>query len=140
MDPVTLMVYGTTNLRIVDASLMPMLIAAHLQRTVYAIAERVRDRLGTRVRLVRASCLLSMNKGSLRLGNVESEEEREECRRRRLSALFDLAPDAITFPSPALARITQNFHLRSSSSESLCPSSLLFVPFLQSTTWGSRSH
>ena len=41
VDPVTLKVYGTTNLRIVDASLMPMLIAAHLQRTVYAIAERV---------------------------------------------------------------------------------------------------
>ena len=41
VDPVTLKIYGTANLRIVDASLMPMLIAAHLQRTVYAIAERV---------------------------------------------------------------------------------------------------
>ena len=41
MDPITLKVYGTENLRVVDASLMPMLIAAHLQRTVYAIAERV---------------------------------------------------------------------------------------------------
>ena len=41
VDPLTLKVYGTDNLRIVDASLMPMLIAAHPQRTVYAIAERV---------------------------------------------------------------------------------------------------
>ena len=43
VDPVTLKVYDTANLRIVDASLMPMLIAAHLQRTVYAIAERVSE-------------------------------------------------------------------------------------------------
>ena len=42
VDPLTLKVYGTNNLRVVDASLMPMQIAAHPQRTVYAIAERVR--------------------------------------------------------------------------------------------------
>ena len=37
----TLLVYGTQNLRIVDASIMPMVPAAHLQAIVYAIGEKV---------------------------------------------------------------------------------------------------
>ena len=36
-----LIVYGTKNLRVVDASVMPMLITAHLQETIYGIAEKV---------------------------------------------------------------------------------------------------
>lgn len=36
-----LVVYGTQNLRIVDASIMPVIPAAHLQAVVYAIAEKV---------------------------------------------------------------------------------------------------
>ncbi|KAJ6579502.1 alcohol oxidase [Mycena vulgaris] len=39
----TLKVYGTTNLRVVDASIMPLLIGTHLQSTVYAIAEKAAD-------------------------------------------------------------------------------------------------
>ena len=37
-------VYGTTNVRVVDASVFPILIAAHTQATVYAIVEKVRYR------------------------------------------------------------------------------------------------
>ena len=40
VDP-SLKVYGTTNLRVVDASIIPMQIAAHLQSTTYAIGEKV---------------------------------------------------------------------------------------------------
>lgn len=41
VDPTSLKVYGTSNLRVIDASLVPLQIAAHLQTAVYAIAERV---------------------------------------------------------------------------------------------------
>ncbi|EUC56011.1 choline dehydrogenase [Rhizoctonia solani AG-3 Rhs1AP] len=38
-----LKVYGTTNLRVVDASIIPMHIATHLQRTIYGIAEKAAE-------------------------------------------------------------------------------------------------
>jgi choline dehydrogenase len=41
VDP-ELKVYGTCNLRIADASIMPLIPSAHLQASVYAIAEKVR--------------------------------------------------------------------------------------------------
>ncbi|KAI9800256.1 MAG: hypothetical protein M1833_003370 [Piccolia ochrophora] len=41
VDP-NLRVYGTQNLRVVDAGIMPLIPAAHLQAPVYAVAERVR--------------------------------------------------------------------------------------------------
>ncbi|KAH7202122.1 hypothetical protein DER44DRAFT_842185 [Fusarium oxysporum] len=40
-DP-ELKVYGTCNLRIADASIMPLIPSAHLQASVYGIAEKVR--------------------------------------------------------------------------------------------------
>ncbi len=37
----SLRVHGTANLRVVDASIIPIQMACHTQQTVYAIAEKV---------------------------------------------------------------------------------------------------
>ncbi|ORY62124.1 uncharacterized protein BCR38DRAFT_517400 [Pseudomassariella vexata] len=42
VDP-KLKVYGTNNLRVVDASIMPVLLSAHIQTAVYGIAERAAE-------------------------------------------------------------------------------------------------
>ncbi|GAA5901199.1 hypothetical protein JCM5296_006295 [Sporobolomyces johnsonii] len=42
VDP-ELLVYGTSNLRVVDASIMPLHLSTHLQTTCYAIAEKAAD-------------------------------------------------------------------------------------------------
>ena len=40
VDP-QLKVYGTSNVRVIDASIFPMTIGATIQATVYAVAEKV---------------------------------------------------------------------------------------------------
>lgn len=38
-----LLVFGLRNVRVVDASVMPIIPATHLQLTVYAVAEKAAD-------------------------------------------------------------------------------------------------
>lgn len=38
-----LKVYGTSNVRVVDASVLPFQVCGHLVSTLYAVAERVSD-------------------------------------------------------------------------------------------------
>ena len=38
-----LLVYGTEKLSIIDGSIMPIIPAAHLQATLYAVAEKAAD-------------------------------------------------------------------------------------------------
>lgn len=38
-----LVVYGTENIRVVDASILPMQVAGHPTATLYAISERAAD-------------------------------------------------------------------------------------------------
>jgi choline dehydrogenase len=42
VDP-ELRVYGTTNVRVIDASVIPIQISGHLTATIYAIANRASD-------------------------------------------------------------------------------------------------
>lgn len=52
-----LIVYGTKNVRVVDSSIMPLQVAAHLMAPTYGIAEKAADI----VRLL--PCLISQSLG-----------------------------------------------------------------------------
>lgn len=47
VDP-ALKVYGTSNVRVVDASVLPLQISGHLTATLYAVAERAADIIRSR--------------------------------------------------------------------------------------------
>lgn len=46
VDP-ELRVYGTGNVRVVDASVLPLQISGHLTATLYAVAERASEMIRT---------------------------------------------------------------------------------------------
>jgi choline dehydrogenase-like flavoprotein len=43
-----LTVYGTTNVRVVDASVVPFQVCGHLTSTLYAVAEKAADAIKAR--------------------------------------------------------------------------------------------
>ncbi|KAI2786833.1 hypothetical protein POX_g09228 [Penicillium oxalicum] len=47
----TLKVYGTKNVRVVDASVIPFQVCGHLTATIYAVAEKVSDIIKSRYRI-----------------------------------------------------------------------------------------
>jgi choline dehydrogenase len=46
VDPADLRVHGLTGLRVADASVMPSIVPANTNATVYAIAERAAELMG----------------------------------------------------------------------------------------------
>ncbi|GAB1525252.1 hypothetical protein RhiTH_008410 [Rhizoctonia solani] len=61
-----LKVYGTSNLQVVDASVIPTHLASHLQRTMYGIAEKAADIIIERLGVLTSGCIRSILFSGLR--------------------------------------------------------------------------
>lgn len=128
VDP-ELLVYGTQNLRIADASIMPMIPAGHLQAIVYGIAEKVRGSSGAQSRLtVQAADII---KEANRPANTSNS-----FRSCRLSQSTTQSPTGSTITSSSLGQISS---IAAWKIPGMTASSDLRIPSKQASVFPSTS-